>query len=135
MKILALALLVPLAACAVRAPMPEPPPTVPPPPPCPLQPSNAWRISLEPEPAPSSRAKLVVTGSAVVPGWRLRWTGIEQSDAAPYDVLVRVDAQPSNDPPIPGAQVLSGSWPVTLPVRSVTLQCRTTVIAQITPTP
>jgi hypothetical protein len=135
MRYLLLIFVAALAACQQAAA--EPPPTVPPPPPCPVVSSSGWKSWVNAMPGPGARPTLHVQGNVTLPGtdWTARFLSDSRvMESYPVQVTVELDAT-SNTMGGPGGQPVEvrGSWPSEERVGSVTVMCRGTTLARISP--
>lgn len=134
-KVAALAALL-TAGCAASALREDAPPTVPPPPPCPVVSSTDWRAWVNAMPGPGARPTLIVTGKVTLPsaGWTIRWGDVRVLESYPVQVHAELDANPpSSIAGPPQMQEVRGSWPSEQRVGSVTILCRGTAVARISP--
>ena len=123
-----------LAACSAVA---EPPPTVPPPPPCPVMSSSDWRAWVNAMPGPGGgRPTLIVVGNVTLPSadWTAQLVGSRVMESYPVQVVVELDARSSGmGAQVPTVREVRGSWPSEEKVGSVTVTCRGTTLARISP--
>ncbi len=133
-KLLAAIALPLLAACSAVA---APPPTVPPPPPCPVMSSSDWRAWVNAMPGPGGgRPNLIVVGNVTLPSadWTARFVGSRVMESYPVQVVVELDASSSGmGAQVPTIREVRGSWPSEEKVGSVTVRCRGTTLARISP--
>ena len=132
------ALLIPalaaLSACATAAP---PPPSAGSPGACPIVASSDWRAWVNAMPGPDRNGPyLIVVGNVTVPSadWTARFVGSRVMESYPVQVVVELDATSSGmGIQVPVTREVRGSWPSEQAVGSVTVMCRGTTLARISP--
>ena len=128
-RILLIPALAALSACATATP---PPPSRA----CPIVASSDWRAWVNAMPGPNSRPTLHVVGNVTVPSgdWTARFVGSRVMESYPVLVVVVLDAQCSGmGIQVPVLREVRGSWPSEQAVGSVTVTCRGTTLARISP--
>lgn len=95
---------------------------------------KAWVNAM---PGPSSRPKLIVTGTVTTPtgGYRVLFTDMRVAESNPVQVRLELAAVP---PSGMASQVVTkhevrGTWPMSPPVGSVTVRCGVKTLATISP--
>jgi hypothetical protein len=120
-----------LSACATAAP---PPPASGP---CPIVASSDWRAWVNAMPGPDRTGPhLIVVGNVTVPSaeWTASFVGSRVMESYPVQVVVELDATRSGmGIQVPVTREVRGSWPSEQAVGSVTVMCRGTTLARISP--
>ena len=120
-----------LSACATAAPPPPPSGA------CPIVASSDWRAWVNAMPGPDSRGPtLIVVGNVTFPSgdWTARFLGSRVMESYPVQVVVELDAASSGmGIQVPVTREVRGSWPSEQAVGSVTVTCRGTTLARISP--
>ena len=122
-----------LAACAAG---PVPPPAFPPSAACPVLASSDWRAWVNAMPGPGSRPTLHVQGYVTLPSadWSARFVDSRVMESYPVQVVVELDAtRDGMGVQVPVTREVRGSWPSEEKVGAVTVLCRGTTLARISP--
>jgi hypothetical protein len=102
---------------------------------CPIISSSDWAAWIDAMPGPGSHPKLMVTGKVQVPtgGYRLALRLRPVAESHPVQVAIILDVVPPTGPATQAIVThdVDGSWPVALPIGSITIHCGREAIGRI----